>query len=175
MFTNRYPRTQRKSDDRPSRSRRMAVSCSWPFRCGPTCETCQRIVRSLSTVLRSYCTISGRIGAVKTAGSGWVSPLAAPSAPLMETVGRLVILALVMRGCRWSLEVEIVRFWNLLALAQQMWEGRNPRLCGKCGGELKCDLMSLVLASEEDRNLPPAQSGAHLGLPLLAGELGDPG
>ncbi len=40
----------------------------------------------------TYCTMSGRMGALKTAGSGCVEPLAEPSADKMETVGRLVIV-----------------------------------------------------------------------------------
>ena len=32
--THQYPRTQRMSGDQPSRSRHMAVSCSWPCQCG---------------------------------------------------------------------------------------------------------------------------------------------
>ena len=40
--------------------------------------------------------MSGRIGALNTAGRGWVEPLGVPSAPAIVTVGRLVILAVVM-------------------------------------------------------------------------------
>ncbi len=36
--------------------------------------------------------MSGRIGDEKTAGRGWVEPLAVPSAEAMVTVGRVVIL-----------------------------------------------------------------------------------
>ena len=41
----------------------------------------------------SYWTMSGRIGALNTSGRGCVELLAEPSADRMETVGRLVILA----------------------------------------------------------------------------------
>ena len=44
----------------------------------------------------AYWTISGRIGALKTLGRGCVSLPAAPSAPWMVTVGRLVIVAVVV-------------------------------------------------------------------------------
>lgn len=39
--THQFPRTQQRSGDQPSRSQRMAVSCSWPYRCGPTCAVYQ--------------------------------------------------------------------------------------------------------------------------------------
>ena len=42
-------------------------------------------------VKRLYCTMSGRIGALKTAGSGWVDPLGVPSCDAIVTVGRLAI------------------------------------------------------------------------------------
>lgn len=38
--------------------------------------------------------MSGRIGDLKTAGSGCVDPLGVPSAPAMVTVGRVVIFAM---------------------------------------------------------------------------------
>ena len=41
----------------------------------------------------TYWTISGRIGALKTLGSGWVAFPAAPSPEMMLTVGLLVIFA----------------------------------------------------------------------------------
>lgn len=44
----------------------------------------------------SYWTMSGRIGARKTVGSGWVAPLGLPSAVAMETVGREAIVVDVM-------------------------------------------------------------------------------
>ena len=47
--------------------------------------------------------MSGRIGALNTAGSGWVDPQGVPSAPAIETVGRLVIFAALIgfgRCCR---------------------------------------------------------------------------
>jgi hypothetical protein len=40
----------------------------------------------------SYWTTSGRIGELKTAGRGWVSPVLEPSPPKMPTVGRFDIL-----------------------------------------------------------------------------------
>lgn len=43
--------------------------------------------------IESYWTISGRIGALKTLGRGCVCSLAEPSAEMMVTVGRLVMLA----------------------------------------------------------------------------------
>jgi hypothetical protein len=44
----------------------------------------------------AYWTISGRIGAEKTCGSGWEASPALPSAEMMETVGLLVMLAVVL-------------------------------------------------------------------------------
>ena len=41
---------------------------------------------------RSYWTISGRMGALNTAGRGCVFPLALPSLPAMVTVGRVAIV-----------------------------------------------------------------------------------
>ena len=41
---------------------------------------------------RSYWTISRRIGARKTLGSGWLLPLEAPSPPSTLTVGRAVAM-----------------------------------------------------------------------------------
>ncbi len=40
--------------------------------------------------------MSGRIGALNTAGSGWVDPLGVPSCEAMVTVGRVAILAAVV-------------------------------------------------------------------------------
>ena len=40
--------------------------------------------------------MSGRIGALNTAGSGWVDPLGVPSCEAMVTVGRLAILPAVV-------------------------------------------------------------------------------
>ena len=51
--------------------------------------------------------MSGRIGALKTAGSVWVSLLGLPSPPWMVTVGRLVILAGVVQCCQMVLDFEI--------------------------------------------------------------------
>lgn len=51
-----------------------------------------------SCSLSTYCTMSGRIGALKTLGSGWVSLVGAPSPPWMVTVGRLVIVAVLLVG-----------------------------------------------------------------------------
>jgi len=45
--------------------------------------------------------MSGRIGALKTFGRGWVASLALPSAEMMVTVGRVVILSAVV-VCRVS-------------------------------------------------------------------------
>lgn len=79
-----------KSAPQPSHLRRMAAACSLP---------CQRVqsfdvsaIRSLPGTYVPYWTISGRIGDEKTAGSGWVEPLAEPSAEAIVTVGRVVIL-----------------------------------------------------------------------------------
>jgi hypothetical protein len=44
---------------------------------------------------QSYWTMSGRMGALKTLGRGWLASPALPSAEMMETVGLLVILAVV--------------------------------------------------------------------------------
>lgn len=41
--------------------------------------------------------MSGRIGDLKTAGSGCVDPLGVPSALAMVTVGRVVIFAVLFR------------------------------------------------------------------------------
>lgn len=51
-FTDQFPMIQQMSGDRPSRSLRMAVSCSSPFRYGRICnvsvfiliETCSEVV-----------------------------------------------------------------------------------------------------------------------------------
>jgi len=51
--------------------------------------------------VKSYWTMSGRIGALKTFGNGWVASLALPSAEMMVTVGRVVILSAVL-VCRVS-------------------------------------------------------------------------
>lgn len=73
--------------------------------------------------------MSGRIGALKTLGSGCVLSLVAPSAPMMLTVGRLVILADVwVLYCGVSCDGrEISRF------ACQSWVEQiakcAPRLC----------------------------------------------
>ena len=48
----------------------------------------------------SYWTMSGRIGALKTLGRGWLASLAEPSAEMMVTVGLEVILACVVVGGR---------------------------------------------------------------------------
>ena len=40
----------------------------------------------------SYWTMSGRIGALNTAGRVWVEPELLPSPPMIPTVGRLAIL-----------------------------------------------------------------------------------
>ena len=40
--------------------------------------------------------MSGRIGALNTAGSGWVDPLGVPSCEAMVTVGRVAIPAAVV-------------------------------------------------------------------------------
>lgn len=58
--------------------------------------------RSFAGGVFSYWTMSGRIGALKTLGSGWVSLEAAPSAPWMVTVGRLAILSSLCREVVWS-------------------------------------------------------------------------
>lgn len=50
--------------------------------------------------------MSGRIGDLKTAGSGCVEPLGEPSAFAMVTVGRVVMLAVLSR-CRRR------KFWNM--------------------------------------------------------------
>ena len=41
--------------------------------------------------------MSKRMGARKTLGSGWVSPVAAPSPPRMLTVGRVVAIAMIVK------------------------------------------------------------------------------
>ncbi len=46
----------------------------------------------------TYWTISGRIGEVKTFGSGWVTPLAVPSADRIVTVG-LDAISVICRVC----------------------------------------------------------------------------
>lgn len=55
------------------------------------------LVNCSSSLLRlqkgSYWTMSGRMGALKTFGRGWVLEEALPSAEMMVTTGRLVILA----------------------------------------------------------------------------------
>jgi hypothetical protein len=45
---------------------------------------------------RAYCTMSGRMGALKTLGSGWLSWLGAPSAPWMVTVGRDMVVEVLL-------------------------------------------------------------------------------
>ena len=40
--------------------------------------------------------MSGRIGALNTAGNGWVDPLGVPSCEATVTVGRVAILAVVV-------------------------------------------------------------------------------
>lgn len=52
------------------------------------------IIRSVEDGV-AYWTISGRIGALKTLGRGIVFLVAAPSAPIMPTVGRLVMFAAI--------------------------------------------------------------------------------
>ena len=49
--------------------------------------------------------MSGRIGALNTAGSGWVSPLGVPSAEAMVTVGRVVILGDILKASSMSVFV----------------------------------------------------------------------
>jgi len=90
ICTNRYPKTQQKSDDQLFRSPHMAASCSSP------CQYEQSYM-PLAIALhyhsqRSYWIISGRIGDWKTLGSGCVEPLALPSADRIVTVGREAIL-----------------------------------------------------------------------------------
>ena len=115
--TYRYPTTQQKSAHQPSRSQHTAVSCSWPYQREPTCAApivsqCLHfpipIIPSVymspnpSLIARkdvvAYWTISGRIGAVNTAGRGCVAPEGLPSAVAMETVGREAIVSVV----NWS-------------------------------------------------------------------------
>jgi hypothetical protein len=48
-----------------------------------------------SQLQSTHCTMSGRIGALKTLGKGWVSLLAEPSGDIIVTTGRLVILVVV--------------------------------------------------------------------------------
>ena len=55
------------------------------------------LVTSRSLQALAYCTMSGRMGALKTFGRVRVSLLGAPSAPWMVTVGRLVILVVFER------------------------------------------------------------------------------
>ena len=104
VFTYRYPKTRHWSGDQPSRSRRTAASCSWPCQCGPACP-----VVSPSYPARPrrngmpYWTMSARIGALKTFGRVAVSLLAAPSAPMMVTVGRDIFAAGVSAERRWCL------------------------------------------------------------------------
>ena len=50
-------------------------------------------------LISSYCTMSGRIGALKTLGRWCVSLPGEPSAPCTVTVGRLVIVPAVMPCC----------------------------------------------------------------------------
>lgn len=108
VSTYRYPRTQRRSVHQPSRSRHKAVSCSSPYRCEPACN--EKIPVSQLSRFRCHCvahpalpqpeqenrrtywTISGRMGEVKTAGRGWEAPLALPSAVAIVTVGRDAIV-----------------------------------------------------------------------------------
>jgi hypothetical protein len=46
----------------------------------------------------AYWTMSARMGALKTLGKGWVFWLAAPSAPMMVTVGRDILTAMWLVG-----------------------------------------------------------------------------
>jgi hypothetical protein len=103
VFTYRYPRTQRRSGDQRSRLRRTAGACSWPCRCGHAWSGVSQysIFRLVEVLLESevaYWTMSARMGALKTLGKGWVFWLAAPSAPMMVTVGRDILTAMWLVG-----------------------------------------------------------------------------
>jgi hypothetical protein len=90
VCTDRYPKTQQKSDDQPSRSPHMVVSCSSPCQYEQSCV--QLAVALHFHFQRSYWIMSGRIGDWNTLGSGCVEPLALPSADRIVTVGREAIV-----------------------------------------------------------------------------------
>ena len=60
--------------------------------------------------------MSGRIGALNTAGSGWVDPLGVPSCKAMVTVGRDAIAAAVVGSCLRLLNVRRCEFGKELAM-----------------------------------------------------------
>ena len=63
--------------------------------------------------------MSGRIGELKTAGRGWVSPLLAPSPPRMPTVGRFDILT----SC-WELVVGRDEIVDVEVVASMTWTAK---------------------------------------------------
>ena len=75
-------------------SQRTAGACSWPSRCVRSYNGSVSLLPNPELV-EAYCTISGRIGDRKTAGRGCVSLEGFPSPPMIVTVGRLVILAVI--------------------------------------------------------------------------------
>ena len=81
-----YPMTRLRFARLLSRLLRRAVSCSLPCQCVRSCHEVSFCIAT-TFVWTSYWTMSGRIGELKTAGRGWVDPLAVPSAEMMPTVG----------------------------------------------------------------------------------------
>ena len=80
------PTIRRRFARLPSRLLRMVVFCSLPCQCVRSCHEISFCI-AITTLGTSYWTMSGRIGELKTAGRGWVDPLAVPSAEMMPTVG----------------------------------------------------------------------------------------
>lgn len=106
VFTYRYPRTQQRSGGQRSQLRSKAGACSWPCQCGhaypcvsqyPFSSIFPSLVGGVGSEI-SYWTMSARMGALKTLGRGWVFWLAAPSAPMMVTVGRDILSTVWLVG-----------------------------------------------------------------------------
>lgn len=131
QITYRYPRTQRRSVHQPSRSRRRAGACSWPYQCEHACRATvstspPSIYESFKVFGEPYWTISGRIGAENTVGRGWEAPEGLPAAVAIETVGREAIIA---GRCRGEVEDPISLSRGASQLGVDFF-----RLVRKCGG-----------------------------------------
>jgi hypothetical protein len=83
----------------------------------------------------AYWTMSARMGALKTLGKGWVFWLAAPSAPMMVTVGRDILTAMWLVG---TVRIPaIVDTSRLQKVRRSLILLLPPQICG-CGP--CCDL-----------------------------------
>ncbi|TLS27966.1 hypothetical protein PpBr36_01621 [Pyricularia pennisetigena] len=77
--------------------------------------------------------MSGRIGAVKTLGIGWVAPLALPSAPMIETVGREAIAKIsavwLFKSLTAGVDGEEAHLWLVgCLLKSSTTPGQDPQL-----------------------------------------------